>query len=334
VNRGRDFHDQSVVDEYGAFDTLHAVERSKIGIVGSGAVGLYYGARLAAAGGDVGFLMRGGADEALRKGIRVGSAATGDIHLAMPKVFRTTAEMGVCDLVIVAVKATSSLFLPELIAPLLHSTTAILTLQNGLGNEEFLAQHFGSDRVLGGLCFVCLTRLSPAHVMHVSRGSLSIGEFHGARQPRTEKITRAFEGAGIVTHTLDDLACERWRKLVWNIPFNGLAVTGGGLTTDRILGDPGQLAECRALMLEVIGAAQVLGHPIEDEYADVQIRRTQSMGPYSPSTLTDWRAGNPLEIEAIWGEPLRRAEAAGVAMPRLRKLYEQLCQIVVRKSGT
>ncbi len=297
---------------------------SSIAVVGSGSIGLYYGGKLAAAGHDVRFLLRSGYDEAIREGLRIFSSAGGGIHLAKPQVFRAPEQIGPVDLVLVAVKATANEALPALIPPLLHADTSLLTLQNGLGGDDFLAGHFGAGRIMGGLCFVCLTRRTPASVNHIGQGTLSIGEYGRAPLPRTRAIVEAFAAAGIHTRLVEDLANERWRKLAWNIPFNGLAVAAGGRTTDQILADPVLRAECRALMDEVIATANALGHPIEKEYADFHIERTHPMGPYKPSTLVDWLAGNELEIEPIWGEPLRRAHEAGIAMPHLKRLYETL----------
>ena len=137
-------------------------------------------------------------------------------------------------------------------------------------------------------------------------------------------VVEAFCKSGIDARLVDDLATERWRKLVWNIPFNGLAVAEGGLTVDKILGDRVLKARCQALMNETITAANALGHPIEKQYADLQIERTYPMGAYQPSTLVDLLAGRELEIEAMWGEPLRRAKTIGLSLPHLQLLYERL----------
>jgi 2-dehydropantoate 2-reductase len=295
-----------------------------LAVVGSGSIGLYYGGKLASQGHDVRFLLRSGYEEARRDGIRIFSPLGGDVHLDNPQVFRTPAEIGPVDLVIVAVKATANAALPDLLRPLLHAETALLTLQNGLGGEEFLADHFGAGRVMGGLCFVCLTRRTAASVDHAERGSISIGEFNRPPLPRTREIVGALQAAGINARLVDDLANERWRKLAWNIPFNGLAIAAGGKTTADILADPALHAECRALMDEVIATANALGHVIEKEFADHHLERTYPMGPYKPSTLVDWLAGNELEIEPIWGEPLRQAQRAGIAMPHLERLYGRL----------
>ncbi len=164
-------------------------------------------------------------------------------------------------------------------------------------------------------------------VDHFGHGMLCIGEYAGSPLARTRLLVEAFCQSGIDARLVVDLATERWRKLVWNIPFNGLAVAEGGLTVDKILNDRVLKARCEALMNETITAATALGHPIEKEYADVHIERTYPMGAYQPSTLIDWLAGRELEIEAIWGEPLRRAKTVGLSLPHLQLLYERLKQL-------
>ncbi len=250
----------------------------KIAILGSGAIGLYYGTKLALAHHDVHFLLRSGLSEARATGICVNSKTDGVLHLQPVNAHATSATIGPCDLVIIALKTTQNSALPSLIPPLLGETTQILTLQNGLGGDEFLASHFGPQRILGGLCFVCLTRTAPATVRHVGRSTLSIGEFTGDPQTRTRDLVAAFEHAGVRTRLVTNLAAERWRKLVWNVPFNGLSVTAGGLTVDRLLADPKHAAEVTALMREIIATATALGHPIDATFIEDQIVRTKTMG--------------------------------------------------------
>jgi len=299
----------------------------KIAVIGSGSIGLYYGTKLVVAGEDVQFLMRSGFELAKREGIRVRSQ-DGNLHVASPSVAQSCEDIGPVDLVMISVKVTDNPVLSRLVPPLLGPDTMLLTLQNGLGNEDFLAAHFGEERVLGGLCFVCLTRDSPVSVEHFGHGTLSLGEFHaGGVTPRLQAVASRFAGAGVETRTVDHLITERWRKLVWNIPFNGLSVAAGGVAVDQILADPELHAECRALMVEVIATATTLGHPIHEDFGQVQIDRTYPMGAYQPSTMVDFLAGKPLEIEAIWGEPLRRARSAGIAVPHLSALYENLVQV-------
>src|SRR5207244_8840556 len=214
--------------------------------------------------------------------------------------------------------------LVDLIPPLLHQETMLLTLQNGLGNEEFLAEHFGPERVLGGLCFIALKRISSVQVERFAHGDVVIGEHVRAPQPRAHQVAAEFQRAGIKCEVTDNLARERWRKLVWNIPFNGLSILAGGIDTAAILNNENLRHTTLELMEETIVGANKCGYPLERAASREQIRRTETMGAYKPSTLLDFEAGKPLEIEAIWGEPLRRAAAAGAQMPRLQMLYSIL----------
>lgn len=298
----------------------------RIAVVGAGAIGSYYGGKLAYYGRDMHFLMRRDLAAVRRFGLRIRSKS-GNIRVAKVNAHASTADIGPCDLVLIALKATSNTDLLELLPPLLHERTMLLTLQNGFGNEEFLAENFGAERVLGGLCFVCLNRVEPGVIEHYDYGRVALGEYSGYPLPRTHDLAWEFKRCGIVCSAVENLARERWRKLVWNIPFNGLTVTAGGIDTAAILADENLRNETLALMDEIITAAGKCGHPLPVSEAMVQMKRTEEMGAYKPSTLIDFDARQPIEVEAIWGEPLRRATAAGAKMPRLAALYARLKEL-------
>ena len=298
----------------------------RIAVVGSGAIGLYYGGKLAQAGLDVHFLVRGDLTEIRQNGLTV-RGQDENFRVAKINCYNSTEEMGPCDLVMIAVKTTSNEEIIDLIPPLLREGTMLLTLQNGLGNEEFLAEHFGAERVLGGLCFICLSRVSRAVVERFDYGHVVIGEYGRPPQARTHSLAAKVKECGIKCGIAEDLELERWRKLVWNIPFNGLSILGGGIDTAAILADKDLHRSTTALMQEVIAAANLCGHSLPIAAAAEQMKRTETMGAYKPSTLLDFESGRPLEIEAIWGEPLRRAAAAGAQTPRLQVLYSLLKSI-------
>src|SRR6266404_9754485 len=298
----------------------------RIGLVGSGAIGTYYGAKLAHAGSDVRFLMRGDLGEVLRNGIFVRGEGE-NFRVAPINWYNSTKEIGPCDLVIVAVKATSNRDLVDLVPPLFHERTILLTLQNGLGNEEFLAEHFGAERILGGLCFIAVDRHSKTEVERYDYGFVILGEFGRPAQPRTHEVGAEFTRGGVKCSVRDDIALERWRKLIWNIPFNGLSIVAGGIDTAAIVGDKHLRQLTRALMNEVIAAANKCGHALPGDAWSEHMKRSDKMAGYKPSTLQDWETGKPLEIEAIWGEPVRRAAAAGAKMPRTEMIYELLKQL-------
>jgi 2-dehydropantoate 2-reductase len=294
-----------------------------VAVVGSGAIGLYYGGRLAAAGEDVRFLVRSDFDEISRHGLKVRSVH-GDFELPQVTACRTPEEMGPVDLVIVAWKATANHQLATILPPLLHAGTQVLTLQNGLGNCEALAEIVGPERVLGGLCFVCINRLSPGNILHSAGGRVSLGEWRPDGAGRAGELEQRFKAAGIQAFAVENLEKSQWEKLVWNIPFNGLSVAEGGVTTDVLLASQETENEIRALMTEVIQAARALGLDLSDDLIDNNIDRTRPMGPYRTSSMIDFVEGREVEVGPIWEEPLRRAVEAGVAMPRMSELLRRI----------
>lgn len=319
--------------------STHVLPRHRIAVVGTGAVGGFYGAKLAYFGREVHFLIRSAEERAVvrRFGLRVKSRE-GNFRVAKTLVHASTDTIGPCDLVMIALKATANDALPGLLAPLLRPDTVLLTLQNGLGNEEFLAERYGASRVLGGLCFVCLNKTVPGVIEHLGQGTITMGEHAGYPLPRTHDIAWEFKRCGINARVVADLAEARWRKLVWNIPFNGLTVLATALrppgappaSTADILTDDLLCYLARRLADEVIAAARKLGHSIPSDFADLQFKRTAEMGAYLPSTVLDFAAGRPLELEAIWGEPYRRAFNAGAEVGRLEALYYLLRSLPAR----
>lgn len=256
-------------------------------VVGSGAIGLYYGGRLAEAGEDVRFLVRSDFEPISRGGLKVESVH-GNFELLRVTAYRTPEEIGPVDLVIVAWKATANHLLASVLPPLLHAGTQVLTLQNGLGNCEALAEIVGPQRVLGGLCFVCINRISPGFVSHSAGGRMTIGEFLPDGSDRVGELERRFKAAKIQAVAVGNLEKSQWEKLVWNIPFNGLSVAEGGVTTDVLLATRDQENELRALMAEVIAAARAQGLDLSDDLIDFNIERTRPMGPYRTSSMIDF----------------------------------------------
>jgi 2-dehydropantoate 2-reductase len=312
----------------------------KIAVVGCGAVGSYYGARLCQAGSEVHFLLRSDYETVRRQGLWIRSPR-GDFHVR-PHCAASPEEIGPSDLVLIGLKTTANDQFPRLLPPLVGSSTAVVTLQNGLGNEEALARLFRADQILGGLCFVCLNRLEPGVIRHLDYGMIVLGEYQRPPGVRAREIAALFGRAGVTCRVAHDLARAHWEKLVWNIPFNGLGVAaaagydcfgdppagrpslGPCLATDRLLGDVRWEKLVRELMLEVIHAANALGFDLPESLAEKQLERTRTMGAYKASTLLDFERGRPLEMENLFEEPLRQARKAGVMVPRL----EALCRVL------
>lgn len=307
-------------------------EKPRIAIVGSGALGCYYGARLAKAGNEVHFLVRSGRAAIMARGIRV-KTPTERIHIKKVQAHATSAEIGPCDLVIVSIKATANESLAKLLPPLMGPNTLVLTLQNGLGVEEPVAEVVGSEHVLGAICFVGCTRSAAGVVQCSFPGLVMLGEFGRPAQTRTRDVAKLFGKAGVKCEAQDNLEELRWKKLVWNVPFNGLAIAAGGITTDVLMADEGLRLLARRLMEEICDAAAKFGHTIPRSFMDLQFERTLKLGRYSPSSLLDYQAGRAIEVEEIWGEPVRRAKSVGVPVPRLETLYWLIKRLLSARKG-
>jgi 2-dehydropantoate 2-reductase len=300
----------------------------RIAIVGAGAIGTYYGARLALAGADVHFFVRSGLAEMRARGIILREGA---VAQTLPPeriaAYASTGEIGPVDVAIVTLKNTANGRLADLLPPLLGPRTIILTLQNGLGADELLASLFGAERIVGGLAFIAAVREALGEIRIYTPGYVTLGEFKGPASARVRWLVALFQRAEVKCEAVDNLDEARWRKLVWNVPYNGLTIAAGGVPTDRILASPKWEGEVRALIDEVVGAAARFGYTIPEDFIAEQFAHTRRMGAYQPSSLIDYLAGREVEVEAIWGEPLRRAQAAGAAMPHLEQLYARLKQL-------
>lgn len=297
----------------------------RIAIVGAGALGLYYGAMLQRSGVDVHYLLRRDYDAVVRHGLKVYSVL-GDFHLPQVKAYPAVTEIGPVDLVIVGLKTFANHQMTALIRPLLKETTTILTLQNGLGNEEVLAAAFGSERILGGIAFLCSNRGKPGEVHHLGEGRIRLGEFSGGLTPRSEALATMFKSSGVPCEAVADLRRARWEKLVWNIPFNGLSALLDKDVTELLTFEPTREL-VRELMLEVIAAANAQGLSRDingSEFSAQMITFTDQMDHYRPSMQIDRAEGRPLELEAIYAIPLRRAAAVGRPMLRV----DMLCRLL------
>jgi 2-dehydropantoate 2-reductase len=306
--------------------------KPRIAVVGSGALGTYYGARLAKAGYDVHFLVRSGRAAIMARGIRV-KTPTERLHLKKAQTYGSTEEIGACDLVIVAVKATANDALAKLLPPLVHEHTVVLTLQNGLGVEEPVAEIVGAHRTAGAICYIGAMRTAPGVVECTFPGLMMVGEFGRPVAERTRAIAGLFGKAGVKCEAHDNLEEQRWRKLVWNVPFNGIAIAAGGITTDIIMADEGLRTLARRLMEEIVETAAKFGHQIPRSFMDLQFERTAKTGKYRPSSLVDYQEGRLVELEEIWGEPVRRAKSVGAAVPRLETLYWLLRHKIAARKG-
>jgi 2-dehydropantoate 2-reductase len=301
-----------------------------IAVIGTGAIGGYYGARLQQAGNEVHFLLHSDYDFVVRHGLTIDSAA-GDIRLPEVHAHKSADTIPPCDLAIVSLKVTRNEILRDILPRILKPDGAALTLQNGMGADDFIAGIVGPQRVMGGLCFICSNKVGPGHIRHLGFGSITLGQYaagygQSGITPRLTEWAGCLRAAGIETDLVGDLLLGRWRKLVWNIPYNGMSVVMDA-TTDKMVGDPALRVLFRELMEEVRAGAAAFGRTIEPAFLDKMVAYTDKMPPYATSMMLDFLARRPMEVEAIYGNPMRLAGSRGVPVPRIAMLYRELCFI-------
>lgn len=298
-------------------------------VLGVGAVGGLYGGLLAKAGFEVHFLARSDADHIRREGLKV-DTPLGDFELSEVSVYSDPNQLPKVDVVLVSWKTTSNDQLSSVLPIVCGPETVVLMLQNGLDIERSAGQVVGCDRVLGGCVFLCSNKTGPGHIQHLDYGAIAFGEYDSAHAgkstPRIEELAGHLQSAGIEAQAVANLAEIRWKKLAWNIPFNGLSVVLEADTSEIMLDDNScRLAE--ELMREVTASAAACGVSIPPEHIDQTLEYTRQMVPYASSMLLDYRAGRPLELEAIFGEPIRQAKANGYHPLRVEMLYRQLAYL-------
>lgn len=295
---------------------------ARIAVIGAGAIGCLYGGMLQRAGERVVYVTRT-APVLRARGIRT-TGPQGGWSLPAVEAHEDTCGIGTVDLVLVTLKTTANGELARLLPPLVGPRTVVATLQNGLGNEEWIASIVPGAIVLGVLCFTAVSRIEAGLLEVFHSGTVTIGRHSAPVDAAVLDCAARFNRAGVPARTGDRLAELRWRKLVWNIPFNGLTIAAGGVDTSRIMASPGLMAEARALMEEVREVAAAEGCDIPESFLQGQMDITPKLGPYRPSSLIDHLEGRPIELHSIWGEPVRRADASGVPVPRIRLLLALL----------
>lgn len=297
------------------------------GIIGTGALGGFYGAKLQKSGLEVHYLLNSDYLQVREYGLIINSP-DGDFTLPQVHAYNDVEKMPLCDVVIVALKTTNNHLLSSLLVPVVKPGGIILALQNGLGIETEIAQIVNNVYIIGGVCFLCANKIAPGHIHHVDYGKIIFGEYHHNYQimgitDRMKDIAKDFQNAGITIELLADLLLARWRKLVWNIPYNGLSVILNA-RTDELMNDVHTRELVENLMNEVLIAAKSTGRIIPKSFVETMLDYTMKMKPYRTSMKIDFDEKRPLELEAIFGNALRMTSHLGVELPLIRCLYQQL----------
>ena len=297
----------------------------RIAIMGSGAVGGYFGARLAVAGHELTFIGRGAHLAAMRRsGLRIDSPY-GNLHIERA-VFSASAEETPADLVLFCVKSYDTETAARAIAPLIDNDTLIVSLQNGIDNAEKLARLWGAERTFAGVVYLAAQLDSPGVIRHSNGGRIVFGLSHGGAGPAAERIDQTLFAAGISCAISADITRVQWAKLLWNAPFCAISCLTGTNAKQIVESETlTQLAiDC---MAEVQAAARTRGIDLPRKLLDETIAFSQDLGTFEPSMLQDLKARKRLEYEALNGVVVRLLRDAGEAAPVNYAFYALLEQL-------
>ncbi len=296
-------------------------------VIGTGAVGGYYGSLLQRAGKEVHFLLHSDFEHVKRHGLTVASKY-GDFSLPHVKAYANPQHMPRCDVTIVALKATANGTLSEILPYVVNEQGVVLLLQNGYGQEELIAEIEGVQTIVAGLCFICTAKTGPGSICHQDYGSVVLSQFtkdNGSSgiTETMQQLAAALAAAGVTVDLNPDLLDARWRKLVWNIPFSGLT-TLFQVDTAQVVHSLSLQKLATDLMSEVLEGALALGRTIPESFIHKMLTNTRKMRPYFPSMKLDFDARREMELEALFKKPLEAAARHGKRLLRTEMLYEEL----------
>ncbi|MDQ2085199.1 2-dehydropantoate 2-reductase [Herbivorax sp. ANBcel31] len=300
------------------------MEKINILVVGTGAIGSFYGGKLAMAGANVSALIRSDYEHVHKKGIYVKSI-NGDFVFKPDETIKKVEDYSKTpDYIIVSTKVLPSINIEKIIKPKVGSNTAIVLIQNGIDIEDPIAKAFPENDIISCLAFIGVSKTGSGQINHQEFGRIVIGNYPKSNTQKVAKLDELFSKSGVPCIIDENIIASRWKKLIWNAPFNPISVIGGRLTTDIILKNDESLDFTKKIMKEIIGLANAFGYNLPQSLVDENISNTLKMKPYKPSMLLDYEHKRPLEVEAILGNAVRLARKKDFPVPNLEAIYAML----------
>ncbi|MFQ5989038.1 MAG: 2-dehydropantoate 2-reductase [Candidatus Methylomirabilales bacterium] len=295
----------------------------RVAVMGAGAVGGYFGALLHRGGVEVTFVARGPHLEAIKaRGLQIKS--TQGAFMVQAKAVGDPTEIGAVDLILFCVKSYDTESATRQCLPIIREGTVILSLQNGVDNEEKIAEFAGEQKTLGGVAYIGAGVSEPGVIVHTAEGRIVFGELQGGISERGKHLEQAFRDAGVPVEISANIQADLWRKLCWNAAFNALnALVGGEVDILVKHAEPRKLA--RAVMEEVRMVAASQGVDLPEDIVDKLLHWTDTSAiGMKTSMRQDREAGRQLETEALNGVVVRKGQTAGVSTPNNFALYALL----------
>ncbi|MCM0614076.1 2-dehydropantoate 2-reductase [Marinobacter sediminum] len=298
--------------------------KPRILIVGAGAIGGFYGAILKKAGCSVSTVLRSDYQVVKEKGIRINSPL-GDLSYQPDHVYRDgdTPET-MPDYLLLCVKVLPGANRAELVKPWMGPNTRLVLIENGLDIERELAEAFPDNPLISCLAFIAASRLESGVVEHKAYGKLVMGSYPKGIDEHCRTLSELFIEGGIKVGLTEAVVGERWRKCLWNTPFNPLSVIANGADTKTILDTEGGEGLIRAMIQEVMDVAAADGYPMDESLIDQNIEGTRKMPAYKNSMALDYINGRPIERDAVIGNVVAIAQRHGVRVPHLNTVLVAL----------
>jgi 2-dehydropantoate 2-reductase len=294
---------------------------TKILVIGAGAVGSFYGAKLADAGALVSIWCRSNYDFVKKNGIKIESYL-GDFHFFPHKVIKNLDEVNdEFDYILIATKVLPTIDIPKLITNILQPKTKIILIQNGIHIEKNIAQSFPNNELISAIAFIASSRKSAGVIYHQAYGKITIGTYDGKPSEALEFLANLWKKSGVEVEISDKILLERWKKLIWNGAFNPLSVILRGKNTAEILNNDLAINLVKNIMKEICELAKADNCELPADIIEKNIIATQQMNPYKTSMLLDFEAGRQMEVEAILGNAVKFAQSKSILIPYLSSIY-------------
>jgi len=293
------------------------------GVIGTGAIGGFYGGILADAGQQVHFLLHSDYDYVKEHGLTIDSKVFG-IKKIHQHFYSSSQEMPPCDVIMVGLKTVQNNLLKNLIQPLLKKNSLVILIQNGLGMEEDLQRQLPDVQIAGGVAYIATSKFSAGVITHQQLGSLFLGMFpENADATMLEQVITDFNQTRHIKCARKNLTEVRWQKLVWNVPFNGLSVILDA-QTDAMVFDKNIKDLAEQIMGEIVQGASKNGVQLPEKVIDNSITLTEGMTPYLPSMKLDFDNHRPMEIKYMYEKPVEIAQRFGIHMSKVEMLAKLL----------
>ena len=294
---------------------------TKILVIGAGAIGSFYSAKLAQVGVEVSLWCRSDYDFIKKNGIKIESY-TGNFHFTPHKILKNLDEnKEEFDYILIATKVLPNIDICGLIKNILQPKTKIILIQNGIHIEQNIAQNFPNNEIISALAFIAVSRKSAGVVYHQEYGKITIGTYGNKASNAVYFLENLWKNSGIEVVVSDKILLERWKKLVWNGAFNPLSVVLHNKNTEEILSNDLTLNLVKNIMKEICDLAKADNCELPLDIIEKNIVATQKMKPYKTSMLLDFEAGRKMEVEAILGNAIKFAQSKSILTPYLSTIY-------------